>query len=189
MRSLAAAAVLVALLAALLASATARAAGAEEWQVSARLGLGDLHIDNRSPIGFGGALELEYGLTDAWAVRLLAAESANPVDARMMDKAPGGWARATSLLGGVTYTVDVLRMVPYAQLGLGFVRFDGAVKLPRTELAGELGLGADYWLTPRWAMGFVLQYLFAPIDLFEHLGQLGQSPFAFSLAIRVSRSF
>ncbi len=180
------AAVVVALLA---APATARAVGEDEWQLSARLGIGDLHIDDRSPIGFVGAVELEYGLSDAWAARVLAGESAHSVDARMMDHAPGGWARATSLLGGVTYTFDVLRMVPYAQLGVGLVRFEGAVKEPRTELAGELGLGADYWLTRRWAIGTTLQYLFAPVDLFEHLGELGQSPFAFSLTIRASRLF
>ena len=180
------------LLVALLAPATARAVGAEEWQLSARLGIGDLHIDGRSPLGFVGALELEYGFSDAWAARFMAAESAHSVDevmTPMMPTLPGGWARVTSLLGGVTYTFDVLRMVPYAQLGIGFVRFDGAVKTTRTELAGELGLGADYWLTRRWAIGGVLQYLFAPVDLFEHLGELGQSPFAFSLTVRASRLF
>jgi Outer membrane protein beta-barrel domain len=175
--------------AALLVPRAARAVGAEEWQLSARLGIGDLHMDGRSPIGFAGAVELEYGLNDAWAARLLAAESAHSVDADLMAKLPGGWARVTSLLGGVTYTFDVLRMVPYAQLGVGFVRFEGAVKAARTELAGELGVGTDYWLTPRWAMGAVLQYLFAPVDLFEHLGGLGQSPFAFSLMLRASRLF
>jgi Outer membrane protein beta-barrel domain len=187
MRTLSAAVVV-----ALLAPAVARAAGAEEWQLSARLGVGDLHIDGRSPLGIGGAIELEYGFSDAWAVRLMAAESAHSVDAEMppmMPQLPGGWARATSLLGGVTYTFDVLRMVPYAQLGIGYVRFGGAVRETRTELAGELGLGADYWLTRRWAMGVVLQYLFAPVDLFEHLGELGKSPFAFSLGWRASRLF
>ncbi|HVR63515.1 MAG TPA: hypothetical protein VMU50_16555 [Polyangia bacterium] len=175
--------------AALLAPRPARAVGAEEWQLSARLGVGDLHIDGRSPIGYAGALELEYGLSDAWAARLMAAESAHSVDANMMARLPGGWARVTSLLGGMTYTFDVLRMVPYVQLGVGFVRFEGAVKTPSAKMAGELGVGTDYWLTPRWAVGGVLQYLFAPVDLLEHLGELGQSPFAFSLMLRASRLF
>ena len=179
----------MALIVALLAPATARAVGEDEWQLSTRLGIGDLHIDNRSPFGPVAALELEHGMTDAWALRLMAGDSAHSVDARMADHAPGGWARVTSLLAGLTYTFDVLRMVPYAQLAIGYVRFDGAVKIQRSEIAGELGLGADYWLTRRWALGGVMQYLFAPVDLFEHLGQLGQSPFAFSLAVRASRLF
>ncbi|HEY2902986.1 MAG TPA: outer membrane beta-barrel protein [Polyangia bacterium] len=178
-----------ALLVVLLAPAAARAAGEDEWQLSARLGIGDLHIDDRSPFGPVAAVEVERGFTDAWALRLMLSESAHSVDARMADHAPGGWARVSSLLAGVTYTFDVLRLVPYAQLGAGFVRFDGAVKQPRMELAGELGLGADYWLTKRWAVGGVLQYLFTPVDLFEHLGELGQSPFAFSLSVRASRLF
>ena len=176
-------------LAVLLAPRSARAVGDEEWQLSARLGIGDLHIDGRSPIGFGGALELEYGVNDAWAARVMVAETAHSVDENKMAGLPGGWARVTSLLGGLTYTFDVLRMVPYVQLGVGFVRFEGAVKTTRSELAGELGVGTDYWLTRRWAIGGVLQYLFAPVDLFEHLGELGQSPFAVSLMLRASRLF
>jgi hypothetical protein len=179
----------MALLAITLTASPARAAGEGEWQVSGRLGTGSLHIDNRSPIGALAAAEGEYGFSDGWAARLMLEQFAHPVEARASDKAPGGWARATAVLVGTTYTFDVLRMVPYAQLAVGFVRFDGAVKSPRSEMAGELGLGADYWLTKRWALGAVLQYLFAPVDLFEHLGELGQSPFAFSLAFRASRLF
>jgi hypothetical protein len=173
----------------LLTPLTADAVGEEEWQLSARLGIGNLHIDNRSPFGAVTALELEYGFSDAWALRAMAGTSAHDVDGRMQDHAPGGWARTTSALAGLTYTFDVLRMVPYAQLSIGLVRFHGAVLKPRTEMAGELGLGADYWLDRRWAVGGVLQYLFAPVDLFEHLRELGQSPFAFSVMARASRLF
>jgi hypothetical protein len=173
----------------LLTPLAARAVGEQEWQLSARLGIGNLHIDQRSPFGPVTALELEYGFSDAWALRAMAGTSAHDVDGRMEDHAPGGWARTTSALAGLTYTFDVLRMVPYAQLAIGFVRFHGAVLKPRTEMAGELGLGADFWLDRRWAVGGVLQYLFAPVDLFEHLGELGQSPFAFSISARASRLF
>src|SRR5882757_3738878 len=142
-----------ALVVALLLPATARAVGEDEWQLSARLGIGNLHIDDRSPFGPVLGLELEHGLSDAWALRLMVGQSVHSVDERMSDHAPGGWARTSSLLAGLTYTFDVLRMVPYAQLAIGYLRFDGAVKASRAEMAGELGLGADYWLTKRWAVG------------------------------------
>jgi hypothetical protein len=173
----------------LLAARPARAVGEDEWQLAGRLGVGDLHIDNRSPVGATAVVELEYGLTDAWAARVMLGTGFHPVDKRMSDNAPEGTVRATAALIGLTYTFDVLRMVPYAQMAVGLVNFAGAVFVPRSSMAAELGLGADYWLTKRWGVGGTLQYLFTPIDLFDNLSELGKSPFSFALAFRGSWLF
>ena len=167
----------------------ARAAGEGEWQLSARLGGGTVSIDNRSPWGPVGGVDLEYGLTDAWAARLSVGASLNPVDADMRARLPGGKVSSTTALAGITYTFDVLRLVPYGELSLGFVRFGGAVTQPHSTLASELGLGADYLLNRRWAVGISFQYLLAPTDLINNAMQLGGSPFAFSGTMRGSWMF
>src|SRR5262245_13945306 len=62
--------VVSALAVALLAGRAARAAGEREWQVALRAGAGTVSVDGRKPWGLAGGLDVEYGLTDAWAVRL-----------------------------------------------------------------------------------------------------------------------
>jgi hypothetical protein len=165
------------------------AAGEDEWQVSARLGLGDVDVDSRAPLGAVTGLDVEYGLTDAWAVRLSGSAGFHPVDARAMDHAPGGQVRTSTALIGLTYTFDVLRLVPYAETGIGIINFAGAVKSPGTGFDAELGLGADYLLTRRWALGGVLQYQFTPMQLFGSAMDFGGTSFYFSLSARISRLF
>jgi hypothetical protein len=183
------AALVVTLATALAGGPAARAAGDGDWQLSARLGGGTVSIDNRSPWGPLGAVDVEYGITDAWAARVSVGASLNPVSANMHAGLPGGKVTSTTALVGATYTFDVLRLVPYAEVSLGFVRFGGAVTKPHSTLASELGLGADYLLTRRWALGISFQYLFAPADLINNAMELGGSPFAFSGTFRGSWMF
>jgi Outer membrane protein beta-barrel domain len=174
------------------AEGTARAAGEAEWQLSMRLGAANVSlgsIDPRAPWGMGGALDLEYGITDAWAGRISIGGSLHPVSPNMQSGLQAGEVTATTALVGVTYTFDVLRLVPYAEIGLGLVRFGGAVNQPRSTLASELGVGADYLLTRRWACGVSFQYLFAPGDLVSNAMDLGSSPYTFSATLRASRIF
>lgn len=172
-----------------LATSAARAAGDGEWQLSARLGGGTVSIDHRKPWGLVGALDVEYGLNDAWAVRVSTGSSVHPVSANANAGLPGGKLLATTALVGATYTFDVLRLIPYADLSLGLVRFSGAVVRPRSTLATELGIGADYLLAKRWACGLSFQYLFVPRDLLSDPMNLGTSPFAFSATFRGSFIF
>ena len=165
------------------------AAGEDEWQVSARLGLGDVDLGGHAPLGGVAGVDLEYGLSDAWAVRGALGTGLHPVDARPKDQVPGGTARTTTALIGVTYTFDVLRLVPYVQTGVGVINFAGAVKSPGTALDAELGLGADYLLTRRWALGGVLQYQFTPAQLFGSPMDFGGTSFYFALAARISWLF
>jgi hypothetical protein len=53
----------------------------------------------------------------------------------------------------------------------------------------DLGVGADYLVSPRWSMGASAQYLFAPSDLINNAREFGEAPLAFSLTARVSRIF
>jgi hypothetical protein len=171
-------------------AAPARAApGEDEWQLSARLGLGDVHVDGRSPLGVLGGADLEYGFSDAWAGRLSIGSGFHPVDADIKNHLPGGTARTTFAVLGVTYTFDVLRLVPYLQTGVGVINFGGAVVKPGTAFDAELGLGADYLVTRRWAVGGVLQYQFTPAQLFGSPMDFGGTSFYFSASARVSWLF
>jgi hypothetical protein len=165
------------------------AAGEDEWQLSARLGLGDVHVDGRSPLGALAGADLEYGFSDAWAARLSVGSGFHPVDADVKNHLPGGTARTTFALVGVTYTFDVLRLVPYIQTGIGVINFGGAVAKPGTAFDAELGLGADYLVTRRWAVGGVLQYQFTPAQLFGSPMDFGGTSFYFSASARISWLF
>ena len=117
------------------------AAGEDEWQLSARLGVATLDVDGRSPLGTLAGAEVEYGITDAWALRLSVGSGFHPVDAVAKTHLPGGTARTNMALAGVTYTVDVLRLVPYLEVGIGVINFGGAVLTPGTTLDPPLGAG------------------------------------------------
>jgi hypothetical protein len=172
----------------LLAGATARAAGEDEIQVSLRLGGANANGNPLSPWGGAAAVDVEYGLDDAWSARASAGVLRHPVEA-VKDVSPGGTRQAMTLVVGATYTFDVLRLVPYATGGVGLVRWSGAGEPTRTSLAMDLGLGGDYLLTPRWSWGASAQYLFAPGELLNNAMNLGGPPLAFSVTLRVSRVF
>jgi hypothetical protein len=169
-------------------SRAARAAGEDEWQASVRLGGANKNGSPTASWGLAGALDLEYGLTDSWSLRVSVGTLSHPVPA-VKDVSPEGSLRATSGLAGATYTFDVLRLVPYVEGGVGLVYWSGVGIQDHAALAMELGVGADYLVTPRWSFGGSAQYLFAPGELLSSAMQFGESPLAFSITARFSRIF
>jgi outer membrane scaffolding protein for murein synthesis (MipA/OmpV family) len=171
------------------APAARAAAGEDEWQLSARLGLASVDVDGRSPLGELAGADLEYGITDAWALRLSVGTGFHPVDAVAETSLPKGTVRTNMALAGVTYTIDVLRLVPYIEVGVGVINFGGAVLTPGTTLDAELGLGADYLVTRHWALGGLLNYQFTPAQLFGSPMDFGGTSFYFAVSARVSWMF
>ena len=142
--------VVLALGVSLAAGRTAAAAGEHEWQAALRLGAGTVSVDGRKPWGLAAGIDVEYGLTDAWALRLSFEGSTHDVSkANDMDTRPEGTIRTDAALMGLTYTFDVLRLVPYAEVQAGFAQVRGAVVTPQSLLAMQLGVGADYFVTRR----------------------------------------
>jgi hypothetical protein len=172
----------------LAAPCPARAAGEDEWQLSARLGGANKNGSPTASWGLAGALDLEYGLDDAWSLRVSVSTLSHPVPA-VKDVSPAGSLRATSGVAGVTYAFDVLRLVPYLETGIGLVYWSGVGIEDHAALAAVLGIGADYLVTPHWSIGGLAEYLFAPGELVQNAMQFGESPLAFSLTFRVARSF
>jgi hypothetical protein len=169
--------------------AEARAAGRDEWELSLRDGLAAVNVDGRRPWGNVTALDLEYGFLDAWAVRLSLEGSLHSVTADPRADLPGGTIHTDAALAGLTYTVDILRLVPYIDLQLGMAQIGGAVTKPQTLFASELGAGGDYFVTRRVTAGISFQYLYRPIDLISNPRNFGNSPFIFSATARLSWVF
>jgi hypothetical protein len=181
---------LLALLGCLALPASARAAGEKEWQLGARTGVGTVTVDGRTTWGFVAAVDVEYGLSDTWALRGTIMSSLHSVERdNEMDTRPVGKLVTSAALAGLTYTIDILRLVPYADLQLGVARTDGAVVSPGFAFVSALGVGADYYVTPLWTTGAFFQYLFDPFDLIADPFNLGRSPQGFSATLRVSRVF
>jgi hypothetical protein len=165
-------------------AAPVRAAGANEWQLSLRAGIGVVNVGNNDPWGVAGGVDLEYGLTDAWALRGSLEGSTRSVSASKQAGTAAGAEHADAALVGVTYTIDVLRLVPYANLLFGVAQIGGPLAAPVTMFASELGLGGDYYLTRQMRAGLSFQYLYRPQDLFQNPEGLGNSPFTFSATAR-----
>jgi hypothetical protein len=169
-------------------AAPAFAAGANELQVALRAGIGVVNEGNR-PWGPAGGLDVEYGLTDAWAVRGSLEGSTHSVSANPAQGIKSGAEHTDAALVGIAYTVDVLRFVPYAELQLGVAQISGPLAPPITMFASELGFGGDYYATRQLRVGLSFQYLYRPQDLFQNPEGLGNAPFMFSMTARLSWIF
>lgn len=182
--------VVLALVVSMAAGGAARAAGEREWQVALRAGIGTVSVDGRKPWGYAGGLDIEYGLTDAWALRASFEGSEHDVTKSSdMDMRPAGTIWTDAALVGLTYTFDVLRLVPYAELQAGIVQLRGAVTTPLSLLGMELGVGGDYFVSRRFLAGLAFHYLFEPADLLSDPLNLGTNPFSFTVTGRVSWVF
>jgi len=169
---------------------TAYGAGEKEWQIAGRTGAATVTTDGRTDWGFAAAVDVEYGLSDSWGLRGSIATSLHSVSKdNANDMRPEGRIETAAALAGLTYTIDILRLVPYADLQLGALQLGGAVVTPRIVFVTALGIGADYYVTRRFTTGAYFQYLFAPIDLISDPLNLGSSPYGFSMTVRLSKVF
>ena len=159
------------------------AAGANEWQLSLRAGIGVVNVGN-DPWGVAGGVDVEYGLTDAWALRGSLEGSTKSLSANKQAGTAAGSERTDAALVGIAYTIDVLRLVPYADLLFGVAQISGPLAAPVTMFASELGVGGDYYLTRQLRAGLSFQYLYRPQDLLQNPQGLGNSPFTFSATAR-----
>ncbi len=129
------------------------AADEKEWLVGVAPAASLIHVGGRTAWGGGAGLDLGYGVSDALALRLTGAFTAQAVDDGTV---LNYWAGA-----GLTYTIDILRLVPYIDFSIGVL----GTRKPTaqgdqwsTDFGVEVGLGADY-LIRRWiALGFVVRY-------------------------------
>ena len=130
-------------------------------------------------------LDGQYGLTDAWAIRLTGSLARIGVSADKPAGLPGGTIWAYSALAGVAYTMDVLRLLPTFEVGIAMLGATGAVVKPRRAIGMQAALGADYLLGPRFSIGGIAEYIFAPFDLISNALTGNAVPQAFAFSARV----
>ena len=171
------------------------AAHAEQREL--QLGLqpvyGITYIDQRSPSGGGGNLQLSYGITDAVAIQLHGGLTAHPLAEDMEKMLPAGLLMTWHASVGVMYALDIVRVVPYFEASVGLL---GVTRLAAAGAAAgtaagtgtslnagaEIGLGADYMLSRRWAVGVALRY-------HAFLTDLGRIPLYLTVGPRVVLRF
>lgn len=119
-----------------------------------------VHVGAQTVYGGGGGIDLSYGITDAVAVRATGAFTGHAIDATR--SAPSGTMTAWHAGAGITYTIDILRLVPYFDLSIGILGTrrpsSGGASESRNDLGLEVGIGLDYLITRRVAVGVVVRY-------------------------------
>lgn len=136
----------------LIATRPALAAAADDaWQVGLGGGYSLALLEGVEPHGPALSASLAYGVTEAWSARVAATTSFHAGQPAL------GTSRASGFELGATYRVDVLRWVPFCELGAAALSWHGD---PRsgTHAGFGVGLGIEYLLNPRWAVTFVLRY-------------------------------
>jgi outer membrane protein W len=132
-----------------------------ELQIGLQPVYGITYADDRSPSGGGGNLQVSYGITDALAIQVHGGLTAHPLDADMDKMLPAGLLMTWHASAGIMYSLDIVRIVPYFEASLGVLgvttRAAGTVK-NEVNVGAEIGLGADYMLSRRWAVGVALRY-------------------------------
>ena len=142
------------------------AARAEQRELTVGLqpAYGLTYVDQRTPSGGGGFAHLAYGITDAVGIQLTGGLTAHPLGAALDDNMmplPTGSLLTWSATAGIVYALDIVRIVPFFEAGLGVLgtitRTDSGVS-QSIGASAALGLGADYLLTRRVAIGVVMRY-------------------------------
>lgn len=137
-----------------------------------RIGVQPLYVlafvDRRDPSGGGLGADVAYSVTDALSLRVSGFVGWH--DARGLQSGtttgPGGTVASFGAFAGLTYALDVVRIVPSFDLGLGVLGLRGDARfaarpalLPSVNaLALELGFGFDWLVTHRWSVGAVIRY-------------------------------
>ena len=147
--------------AALVLTALPARAEQRELQLGLQPVYGLTYIDERQPSGGGAGMHLSYGITDAVTVQLSGGATVHPLSELKDRMLPAGtlltWQAGLSLV----YALDIVRVVPFFEAGVGVlgVQVSTAKKVDNLlNLGVSLGLGADYLINRRWAVGVQVRY-------------------------------
>jgi opacity protein-like surface antigen len=135
-----------------------------EWKVAITPGYAIGYVDSRTANGGGGGVEVGFGITEALTLHASGFLSWHALDKSMTQQA--GVMTAYASMIGLTYTLDVIRLVPYFDVQLGVVGVRGNASFgdePKVlkssdDFALAVGFGIDYLLSRHVAIGFVVRY-------------------------------
>ena len=160
-------------------SGPAYAAGMGEKQVAASVGFALAGGDDSERPGMQAGVEASFGFSDAWAGRMAVSSSWQPEPASSSPR------QVTALSLGTVYALDVVRWVPFLDLGfsLADLRGDGASS---QRLGPQVGLGAEYLLSRRWTLAALASFDYFVLRL---RGPGGAHPWLACAALRIGRVF
>jgi hypothetical protein len=139
----------------------------KEWHLSVHPAYAVAYIDSRTAHGGGPAVQLGFGVSDAVSLHVAGLVSFHSADGT--DELPAGQLTGYGAFVGITYTLDVIRLVPAFDLSLGAVGMRGdlsfgsgpdanAVLQPIDAFAISLGFSIEYLITRRVAVGAEVRY-------------------------------
>ena len=138
-----------------------------DWTVSAWPAYAVTYVDSRAPSGIGAGAEIGFGISESLTLKASGFVSWHPVAATKMTSA--GTIGEFASMVGLSYSLDVIRLVPSfdAVIGLVGIRGDAGfgngarantVVPSSTALGVGLGFNLDYLLTRHVAVGIVVRY-------------------------------
>ncbi|HEY3358374.1 MAG TPA: hypothetical protein VGQ83_34315 [Polyangia bacterium] len=149
----------------LLCGAPGRAAAAEgELVLSLTPVYSIIKWDQRQPSGGGGVFDATYGLTEALSLRGTIFYTAQAADADPAKGLPSGIMSVGGSLIGLSFAFDVLRVIPYIDIGIGALLTTGAGQKDSSgrgtfmDFGVEVGIGADYLVSRTFSLGLVARY-------------------------------
>ena len=138
---------------------------AQAEQRELQLGLQPLYgltyIDERNPHGGGGGAFVSFGLTDAVAVQLSGGVTVHPLEENKDKMQLGGRLVTYAASAGIVYALDIVRIVPFFSASIGLLGTTQPTAMgdkTALNLGVGIGLGADYMLNRRWALGAEVRY-------------------------------
>ena len=157
----------------------AHAIGIDERQVSLSLGetLGGGRGTSRAGVQAG--MEAAIGLSDSWAARGGARFAWQPTQAYT------GSTQVSALSLGATYSLDIVRWVPFLDLGVSLADWRGN-GISLQSLGPQAGLGVELLLSRRWTLATLarLDYLVLRLS-----GPAGAHPWLGWIGLRLGRVF
>lgn len=157
----------------------AAALGPDEAVLSAGVGP-TVKLQDGARAGAQLDLRLLRGLSDSWAARLGVEIGVLP--------SPAGQKTGTVVTQavGATWAVDVVTWVPFVDLGLLAADVRGGGYGESQRLGAQLGLGADYLLSPRNQVSFLGRVDYLPLRV---AGTKAPAPVQLSLVVHLGHSF
>ena len=137
---------------------SALAVGQGEASLSGGLGLA-LAFQSQTRAGAQSDIRLLRGISDSWAARLGVQAAWYPTDGAT----PAVHVTAQSV--GLTWSADVLNLVPFADMGMAVADIRGGGLATSWRLGGQLGLGADYLLSRHLTMTLLARVEYFPLRL------------------------
>ncbi len=132
----------------LLANAAVANARPLSLRLSLEPGVSALTVPAGTSHTLAGGATLALGITDLAWMQLRVSDTPLHLN--------GPHVRATTWVGSLLYTIDLLSVTPFVELGIGWVRLRGSDG--GAELAPELGVGVDKQLLPWVSAGVVVRY-------------------------------